>query len=123
MTSDCVVLLTRTRCQRQLVTQTTHKRCLFALFAGPRSPRRRTGRAFERLVGGAGRRCLSWNPPLKRELGSSLCSLAVLDSPRSRDGTAGLDPFTDLSSTRPSPRALHGKVRIVNGLAPSCPLP
>src|SRR6266511_2085144 len=67
--------------------------------------------------------CLPWIHPLPRELGSSLWAKTVLDSRRSSDGTALLDPFTDLSSTCPSPRALHEKVRIVNGLAPSCPLP
>src|SRR6266540_601778 len=44
MTSDCVVLWTGNQCPRQLVVQTTHQAGLFALFAGPRTPRHQATR-------------------------------------------------------------------------------
>src|SRR6266508_3363097 len=123
MTSDCVVLLRKTRWAPQLVIQTTHRGGIFALFARPEAGSWGRWAALGRLLNASEGCCLPWIHPLPRELGSSLWARAVLDSRRSSDGTALLDPFTDLSSTCPSPRALHEKVRIVNGLAPSCPLP
>src|SRR5919202_3051986 len=123
MTSACVVLPRKARWPRQLVIQTTHRTGLFARFARPLGWFPCPSSPLERLVRASDRHWLPVNPLRPLKLGSSLRASAVLDSRRSSDGTALLDPFTDLSSTCPSPGALHEKVRIVNGLAPSCPLP
>src|SRR6266566_6979002 len=103
MTSDCVVLPRKTQWPAQLVLQTTHRGGIFALFAGPEAVLQRHSTALDGLLRASAGRCLPGIHRLTRELGSSLWPRAVLDSRRSSDGTALLNPFTDLSSTCPSP--------------------
>src|SRR5262245_3566112 len=96
MTSDCVVLTRKTQAPRQSLVQTTQAVGLFALFAGPRAFRTSllcssSGLLKAPRAGGFRRKVCR-----PRELGSFLWGMAVLDSPRSSDGTALLDPFTDL---------------------------